>query len=222
MAGPGRPGLSCRNDSWVLLVTVKRTQRAAPASARAASAEAWTAAAVRSRVRGEDSRPARSSSIACTPFSILRARAAASRSCLPLSWIHTTRYPSAEGHGAWQADQTWSGSPIRPGARCASAQSGWWSCIQARNAASSLRLRGSTVMNRPPPRSMWPIASAEASLQSATYRKPGPPVSLTSASQVGMWAGSSLVLPSASRQMTGTAWSPVTVRMNTSCFRSGR
>ena len=40
--------------------------------------------------------------------------------------------------------------------------------FQARNAASSLRLRGTTVMNRPPPRSMCRIASPQASLQSAT------------------------------------------------------
>ena len=125
--------------------------------------------------------------MACTPLAILRARVAASRSCLPLSWTHTIRYPSAEGIAASQVECTWSGSPSRvPGARRASCQAGWWSCIQARNAASSLRLRDGTVMNRPRPASMCRIASAEASLQSARHRKSGDPVSLTSWSQAGM------------------------------------
>src|ERR1035441_5772032 len=80
----------------------------------------------------------------------------------------------------------------RPGRRIASVQPGAWVVIQVRKKVSSLRLRGSTVTNRPPWESMCVIASVEASLQSATYRKSGVPVSVTRVSQVGMWVGSSL------------------------------
>ncbi len=55
-----------------------------------------------------------------------------------------------------------------PGARAASVQSGWWVWAQSRNHRSSPRERGSTVTNRPPPPAMWPIASREHSLESAT------------------------------------------------------
>ena len=61
----------------------------------------------------------------------------------------------------------------------------------------------------------------EHSLESATYRKSGRPATARSASQVWTWVTESLVLPSAQRNAAGTP-SAVTVRMNSSCFRSGR
>ena len=96
-------------------------------------------------------------------------REAASRAALAVECTQTMRWPSAEGSGAGKVEYTWSGSPRRaPGSRSASVHCGWWVWIQSRNQRSSDRLRGSTVTNRPPAVAMWPIASREHSLESAT------------------------------------------------------
>jgi hypothetical protein len=60
-------------------------------------------------------------------------------------------------------------------------------------------LAGRTVTKRPPWESMWLMASAEASLQSDTYKKSVRPSRATSSFQVGTWVMSSLVLPDSTR-----------------------
>jgi len=111
--------------------------------------------------------------MAAVPASIRERRECWSRAASTAEWTQTMRYPSAEGSGAGNVDQTLSWSPIRsPGSRMACVHCGWLVCIQLRNHVSSPRVRGSTtthtVTNRPPSPSMWRIASPEHSLESAT------------------------------------------------------
>ena len=83
------------------------------------------------------------------------------------------------------------------------------------------REAGRTETNRPWCFTMWAMFSLVANLESATYRKSDRPRSATNPSQVAMWVVESSTFPSVVRQATGTAPSAVTVRMNTSCNRSG-
>jgi hypothetical protein len=86
-----------------------------------------------------------------------------------LECTHTIRWPSAEGTGEGVVRQMLSGSPgRREGWRAASVQGGVWVWTQSRKKPSSLRVRGSTVTNRPPRLAMWSMASRLASLVSAT------------------------------------------------------
>ena len=79
-----------------------------------------------------------------------------------------------------------------------------------------------TVTKRPPARAMCAMLSCEHSLESATYRKSARPASASKLSQVWIWVRTSVVLPSAQRNCTGTPPSASVVRMNNNCFRSGR
>lgn len=109
----------------------------------------------------------------------------------------------------------------RPGRRAISTQSTGPAAIQARQAWSSLRMRGSTVRNRPFDEAMWSMLSRVASLQSATYKKLARPAMSRQVFQVAMWVVESSVLPLTIWAVIGTAPSADTVRIHTSCLRSG-
>ncbi len=98
------------------------------------------------------------------------ARACSSCSALRELQTQTMRYPSWDGMGDSMAFHTSGGPDCRRGLRrrATSCHAGGWVCSQSRKNASSRRVRGKTVMNRPWRASMYRMVASVHSLESAT------------------------------------------------------